>query len=82
MFRCPNQKLLWPLNFPSCSSGPLEIRYGPRRAIWSTLRNTYLVDTANSSVVTHSLLTYVTLFNVIYIGVSICYVINARALSS
>ena len=74
MFCCPNQKLLWTLHFPSCSSGPLETRCVPQSAIFSTLRTTALGDTANSSVVAHNSLIMCLLFNVIYIGVSICYV--------
>jgi len=46
----------------------------PRSAIFSTLRTTALGDTANSSVVAHNSLITCLLFNVIYIGVSICYV--------
>jgi len=66
---------------PSWSSGPLEIRCGPQRAIWSPLRTTASGDTADSSVVAHSLLTCL-LFNVVYISMSIYYVMNVRTFSS
>jgi hypothetical protein len=50
-FHSPNQKLLWPPNFPSFSSGPLRnLVWPPEGVIWLTLSTTalYSYDIWNS----------------------------------
>jgi len=48
-FRWSAAKLMWPLDFPSFSCGPLEICCGPMGDIWPVLRTTGIENVQSTS---------------------------------